>query len=63
VTLSSVLAAALLGSPGDVGEPLEGTLQTSAICPRGAEILVVIVLLKFLCNRNAEDAIIRISEQ
>jgi hypothetical protein len=57
VTLSSVLSAALFGFPGDVGQPLEGTPQTSAICPRGVEILVIIVLLKFLYNRNAASEI------
>jgi hypothetical protein len=57
VALSFAFAAALLGFPGDVGQPLEGTPQTSAICPRGVEILVVIVLLKFLYNSNAKSEI------
>ena len=42
----------LLRFPGNVAEPLEGPLQTSAIGPGGVEILVVIVLLKFLHRTN-----------
>ena len=34
--------------PGDVVQTLKVTLQTAAVGPGGVEILVVIVLLKFL---------------
>lgn len=40
--------AGLLGLPGDAVHALEVASQTAAIGPGGVEILVVIVLLKFL---------------
>jgi len=52
VTSFSLCADALLRSPGNVGQPLERALQTSAIRPGGVEILVVSVLLKFLHNKH-----------
>lgn len=44
----SVDVAGLLRSPSDAVQALEVAFQTAAIGPGGVEILVVIVLLKFL---------------
>jgi hypothetical protein len=52
---SSLSPDALLGSPGNAGQPLEGPLQSSAIRPGGVEILVVIVLLKFLYKKKTRS--------
>jgi hypothetical protein len=52
VSSFSLYVDALLRFPGNVGQPLEWTFQTSAIRPGGVEIMVVSVLLKFLHNKQ-----------